>query len=274
LTYLFSETQGPLIYKTSDNHLKVRIGNVEVSTSTSNWVAGEFYHIYLTYNSDVAIREVKLYLDGILAAQNTIAFSYPPGPLPEYAKIGGISHTGSQIFSAHGIIDEVRVYILTQEEEPPADTPLLYLKKTSVIEAPISEGYGGGVSDPVPGATITYTIAYDNDGSEPVSGLIIVDFLPEDLTYIPNSANFTKHIGAGAVTDPDIDFYDSGDNTWKDTEVEVIGKVLGIRWVYSKISSDDVLAQDNSEGTDSESSCDGENPDADAGKVTYKVRIN
>ncbi len=54
-----------------------------------------------------------------------------------------------------------------------------------------------GTADPVPGATITYTIVATVAGSGSVSGLAITDNIPADTTYLPGSIK----LGGAALSD-------------------------------------------------------------------------
>jgi hypothetical protein len=63
----------------------------------------------------------------------------------------------------------------------------------------------------------------------------------------------------------DIDWHNGTD--WVEDEP---GTVVGVRWSFTG----DVAVQENSEGTDTTSAADGDNPDNDAGSVSYQVTIN
>lgn len=54
-----------------------------------------------------------------------------------------------------------------------------------------------GTADPIPGATITYTIVATVAGSGSVSGLAITDNIPADTGYVPGSMT----LGGGALSD-------------------------------------------------------------------------
>lgn len=77
-----------------------------------------------------------------------------------------------------------------------------------------------GTADPVPGATITYTIVVTVAGSGSVSGLAITDNIPADTSYVPGSIT----LGGGGLSDaPDAD---AGD--YNGTRINVVlGTVAG-----------------------------------------------
>ena len=77
-----------------------------------------------------------------------------------------------------------------------------------------------GTADPIPGATITYTIVATVAGSGSVSGLAITDNVPADTSYVPGSIT----LGGSALTDA-VDA-DAGD--YNGTRINVaLGTVAG-----------------------------------------------
>ena len=89
---------------------------------------------------------------------------------------------------------------------------------TLVKSAVIVDPFGG--SEPVPGATITYTIVATVAGSGSVSGLAVTDNIPADTSYVAGSIT----LGAAALTDA-VDA-DAGD--YNGTRVNVaLGTVAG-----------------------------------------------
>jgi uncharacterized repeat protein (TIGR01451 family) len=64
-----------------------------------------------------------------------------------------------------------------------------------VKSAAVSDPFGG--SEPVPGATITYTIVATVAGSGAVNGLAITDTIPPDTSYVANSVT----LGGASLTD-------------------------------------------------------------------------
>ena len=77
-----------------------------------------------------------------------------------------------------------------------------------------------GTADPVPGATITYTIVATVAGSGSVNGLAITDNIPADTTYVPGS------ITLGGASLSDVVDADAGD--FNSTRINVsLGTVAG-----------------------------------------------
>lgn len=131
----------------------------------------------------------------------------------------------------------------------------LTLNKWASIEAPA--GYNGAISDPVPGAKITYTIEYDNDGSA-IDSLVIYEYIPQ-FTDLDTATPSMTGLHAGGVT---IEFSSDGVN-WHSTWVP--GSDNRIRWVF-----DTTVAQNNG---DAVGSIDLPLPDVDAGTVAFSVII-
>ncbi|MDO9028214.1 MAG: DUF11 domain-containing protein [Candidatus Roizmanbacteria bacterium] len=116
------------------------------------------------------------------------------------------------------------------------------------------------------GEIITYTIKYDNDGTSVVEDFVIIDDIPTNTTYVTDSAeiNNQPHTGA-AVT---VWYFDG--SSWQDSNWDNQGNSpQKIRWMFDR----ELGAQDNSEGTDTTSSCDGDFPDADSGVIKFRVRV-
>ncbi|MGD8628324.1 MAG: hypothetical protein PVH52_04525, partial [bacterium] len=77
-----------------------------------------------------------------------------------------------------------------------------------IKSATVSDQFGG--SQPIPGATITYTITVSLSGSGTAEGVVITDVIPANTTY---SAG-TLALNGGALTDPaDGDSGDVGATT-------------------------------------------------------------
>ncbi|MFC1559722.1 choice-of-anchor Q domain-containing protein [Candidatus Margulisiibacteriota bacterium] len=66
--------------------------------------------------------------------------------------------------------------------------PEMELTRTATVDAPISGGYSGGAHDAVPGATIKYTIKYENIGFAPARVVVINDKIPQYTEYLVDSA--------------------------------------------------------------------------------------
>ncbi|MFH1347291.1 MAG: hypothetical protein ABIH22_01240 [Candidatus Margulisiibacteriota bacterium] len=67
-----------------------------------------------------------------------------------------------------------------------ASAPLLALTREAVVAAPVT--YSGGATDPVPGATITYYMYYNNIGFAKASSITIIDNIPTNTEYKMNTA--------------------------------------------------------------------------------------
>lgn len=88
------------------------------------------------------------------------------------------------------------------------------LVKSAVVTNPL------GTADPIPGATITYTIVATVAGSGAVSGLAITDNIPADTSYVTGS------ITLGGVAQSDAVDADAGD--YNGTRINVaLGTVAG-----------------------------------------------
>ena len=88
------------------------------------------------------------------------------------------------------------------------------LVKSAVVTNPL------GTADPIPGATITYTIVATVAGSGSVSGLAITDNIPADTSYVPAS------ITLGGTAQSDAVDADAGD--YNGTRINVaLGTVAG-----------------------------------------------
>lgn len=89
---------------------------------------------------------------------------------------------------------------------------------TLVKSAAITDPFGG--SDPVPGATITYTITATVAGSGSVNGLTITDTVPTDTDYVKNSIA----LGGSPLTDAT----DADAGSYSGTAISVaLGAVTG-----------------------------------------------
>jgi len=116
------------------------------------------------------------------------------------------------------------------------------------------------------GEIATYTIEYDNDGPSTVEDLVIIDEIPTGTTYVIDSAEIDNqpHTGASVTV-----WYFDG-SSWQDSNWDNQGGVpLKIRWMFNG----DLGAQDNNEGTDTTTTCDGDFPDTDSAIVRFRVRV-
>lgn len=116
------------------------------------------------------------------------------------------------------------------------------------------------------GEIITYTIKYDNDGPSVVEDLVIIDEIPAATTYVMDSAEIDNqpHTGASVTV-----WYFDG-SSWQDSNWDNQGNSpQKIRWVFDR----ELGVQDNNEGTDTATTCDGDFPDTDSGIVKFRVRV-
>jgi uncharacterized repeat protein (TIGR01451 family) len=60
--------------------------------------------------------------------------------------------------------------------------PVMVLTRTFTVDAPSEGGYVGGDYDPVPGAVITFTMVYSNEGEGAANNVFIVDKVPVNTT--------------------------------------------------------------------------------------------
>jgi uncharacterized repeat protein (TIGR01451 family) len=117
------------------------------------------------------------------------------------------------------------------------------------------------------GEIVTYTIKYDNDGPSLVEDFVIIDEIPQGTTYLTDSAEIDNQPHTGATVT--VWYFDG--SSWQDANWDNQGSntPLKIRWMFNR----DVGAQDNDEGTDSTTACDGTFPDVDSGIVKFRVKV-
>jgi len=93
--------------------------------------------------------------------------------------------------------------------------PTIGITKNVTITAPAEYvANGGGANDPVPGATLEYTIDYANTGSSAANNVAIVDNIPTDTEYLTALGGVTIEYDHGsgwdagyvpaAPVDPDV----------------------------------------------------------------------
>lgn len=154
--------------------------------------------------------------------------------------------------------------------------PDLYISKSFAVDSSILASYEGGASDPVPGARVTYTISYDNDGPGDANNLIIEDMLPANTTYDPGSfaaGTVLAHTqGVGNVTLEWLDL--TAGPAWVGAEPATATDVGGVRIVINAASTANVQGDENSEGTDTAGVVDGDAQDDDAGYFQFSVYID
>ncbi|MDP3297137.1 MAG: hypothetical protein Q8N09_06025 [Thermodesulfovibrionia bacterium] len=117
------------------------------------------------------------------------------------------------------------------------------------------------------GEIVTYTIKYDNDGPSVVEDFVIIDDIPAGSSYLTDSAEIDNKPHTGATVT--IWYFDG--SSYQDSDWDNQGNNLPqkIRWMFDR----ELGAQDNSEGTDTTNSCNGDFPDADSGVVKFRVRV-
>jgi len=117
------------------------------------------------------------------------------------------------------------------------------------------------------GEIVTYTIKYDNDGPSVVEDVVIIDEIPTGTSYVTDSAEIDNQPHTGAVVT--VWYFDG--SSWQDSNWDNQGNSPEkIRWVFNQ----DLSAQDNSEGTDTTTSCDGDFPDTDSGRVKFRAKVD
>lgn len=107
--------------------------------------------------------------------------------------------------------------------------PSISITKNVSITAPADYiANGGGANDPVPGATLEYTIDYENSGSTTANSVTIVDNIPTDTEYM------TAIGGTGIEYD-----YGSGFVATVPDDVPVDPDVQAVRWTLGDLSAGD-----------------------------------
>lgn len=151
------------------------------------------------------------------------------------------------------------------------NAPFIALKKTiSISNMPIYLADGGMTNIPVPDAVLTYTNYYDNDGNAKATNLIIIDRIPYHTDFIIGSIN-TASIHSNANVS--ISYRERSGSFYIPTGAigtsdQNIAKII---FTFSGSSVDE---DENTEGTDTSGTADGQFPDTDAGYVFYKVVVH
>ena len=87
------------------------------------------------------------------------------------------------------------------------NAPIMVMTRVATVDAPISGSPGyylGGSHDPVPGAVITYTITYTNEGNADASSVIIKEKIPVFGTTEAGHVNLTARMGSGDIDNVSI----------------------------------------------------------------------
>lgn len=141
------------------------------------------------------------------------------------------------------------------------NTPKIFLEKSEHVTL------AGKDSPPVPGATITYHIIYDNDGKGTATNVEVFNAIPDYVSYVIDSAEDYNSPHSGEV---EVEYKDKN-GEWHPADFDNLhpGEVKEIKWIISRdISPDDGDSQDSAQD---ESPASG---DKDAGAVRYKVTID
>lgn len=118
---------------------------------------------------------------------------------------------------------------------------VLNATKTLAVSAPASYvASGGSVTDPTPGATVTFTMQFSNNGSVAASGVAILDDLPSSTTFVYGSI-MSCFTGTGCVpaADADVDganpdcYYIPGSPPKARCDVDTLGAGAGGKLQYS-----------------------------------------
>lgn len=118
------------------------------------------------------------------------------------------------------------------------------------------------------GEIITYTIKYDNDGVSAIEDLVIIDEIPAGSIYEIDSAEIDIDNQPHTQATVTVWYFDG--SSWQDSNWDNQGNSPEkIRWMFDQ----DLGAQENSEGTDTTTVCDGDFPDTDSGIVKFRVRV-
>jgi uncharacterized repeat protein (TIGR01451 family) len=128
-----------------------------------------------------------------------------------------------------------------------------------------------------PGETLTYTMTYDNDGSDSTASagggaLLVRQLLPKFVRYVATTLDYATaiHAGGGIAQFSSIALPGTFNQTgaWADANPD---SVAGFEVSYdTDIAADDTTGD---AGTDLLGSADGTIPDPDAGQVTFKVIV-
>lgn len=112
-----------------------------------------------------------------------------------------------------------------------ASAPQMKMTRDSTVESPVSGGYSGDIHDSVPGATIKYTVLYQNIGFAPSINIVIKDKVPNYTNYLLGSAT-----GEGAIN---IRFSSDNGSTYvySPTGTMVDPLVTNISWEVQNVNA-------------------------------------
>jgi uncharacterized repeat protein (TIGR01451 family) len=173
-------------------------------------------------------------------------------------------YIGANLLAYAGNGDDTAVIVAISGS---SDTPDMYVSVEVAVDQTNVTGYAGNVNDIIPGAELIYTITYDNDGADSAGNVVIYTYLPEGTDFDTAAAGDCLPDNNNSVGDITIEFSNDG-ITWN-TDASAVANLDRIRWTLANQVSND----DNSEGTDTIGTVDGDSPDADSGKLVYKVYV-
>lgn len=111
---------------------------------------------------------------------------------------------------------------------------VLTVAKSASVTAPgVYIGNGGGATDPVPGAKITYTITYGNTGGGAASSVVIVDPIPANTTYLAGSILLNAVSNTDAVGGDECDYNGTNASSVTCNIASLGGGVVGQTLVYT-----------------------------------------
>jgi len=108
-----------LLYDASQQKMRFGFSDVGeikiVFTNKTDWVVGQWYHVIGTYDPNIAVNNMKIFVDGVLDNQATITGN--PNAPAGYLRIGALSGDNPEFYWQGGI-DELRIYdrALTENE--------------------------------------------------------------------------------------------------------------------------------------------------------------
>jgi len=73
-------------------------------------------------------------------------------------------------------------------------TPKIFFWKSNFVKAPVSSGYKGSASNPVPGSALIYTLIFSNSGAVPVKYARFQEVISSNSTGIISSSITGAHI--------------------------------------------------------------------------------
>jgi len=145
-----------------------------------------------------------------------------------------------------------------------AALPQIYISKSATVDNTGLSDFNGDTSKVVPGSVLIFNIQYDNDGSGSADSVSIVTYIPANTDF--NTATIamcspdTNNIGFLTIQ------YADASGSFQSTPPT---NTVMIKWILGH----PVLAQEDSEGTDTVGVVDGDSQDADSGRLQYKVIV-